>query len=59
MESDETSCRLKIEANDSRWAAFGLAYLKAPVTIESAPTEVVETRNAWSPRLAAAATAPF
>ena len=57
--SDETSCRLVIEANDVRWAAFGVAMLEAPVTIESAPAEMVGTLGAWSARLAAAAaTAP-
>ncbi|WP_426241490.1 helix-turn-helix transcriptional regulator [Nocardioides sp. LHG3406-4] len=57
--SDETSCRLEIEANDARWAAFGLAMLEAPVTIESAPAAVVETLEEWSSRLtAAAASAP-
>ncbi len=57
--SDETSCRLEIEANDVRWAAFGVAMLEAPVTIESAPAEMVGTLDAWSARLAAAAaTAP-
>lgn len=52
---DETSCRVEIEANDARWAAFGLAMLEAPVTIESAPDSVVETLRAWSDRLTAAA----
>lgn len=57
--SDETSCRLEIEANDPRWVAFGLACLEAPITIESAPPEVIATLAAWSGRLAsAAASAP-
>ncbi len=59
VDSDETSCRLEIEANDVRWASFGIAMLEAPVTIESAPAAVVETLNEWSSRLtAAAASAP-
>lgn len=53
--SDETSCRLEIEANDPSWAAFGLAHLDAPVAIESAPPEVLATLESWSARLAAAA----
>ncbi len=53
--SDETSCRLEIEANDVRWAAFGLAMIEAPFTIESAPPELVQTLNSWSARLAAGA----
>ncbi|WP_248580793.1 WYL domain-containing protein [Nocardioides sp. InS609-2] len=57
--SDETSCRLEIEANDVRWAAFGVVMLEAPVTIDSAPPEMIETLIAWSARLAsAAASAP-
>ncbi len=55
MAHDETSCRVEIEANDVRWAAFGLAMLEAPVTIESAPTALVATLRAWSDRLTAAA----
>ncbi len=53
--ADDRSCRLEIEANDVRWAAFGVAMLEAPVTIESAPDDLVETLDAWSARLAAAA----
>jgi predicted DNA-binding transcriptional regulator YafY len=53
--SDKTSCRLEIEANDVRWAAFGLAALEAPVTIHSAPPELIATLNDWSSRLASAA----
>ncbi len=52
---DETSCRVEIEANDVRWAAFGLAMLEAPVTIESAPPALVATLRGWSDRLTAAA----
>lgn len=50
--SDDTSCRLEIEANDARWAAFGLAMLEAPVVLESAPAMVVATLESWSARLA-------
>ena len=53
--ADETSCRVEIEANDARWAAFGLAMLEAPVTLESAAPEVVATLATWSARLGAAA----
>jgi predicted DNA-binding transcriptional regulator YafY len=44
--------RLAIEANDPNWAAFGLAHLAAPVTLESAPQAVVDTLHEWSARLA-------
>ncbi|HEX6151341.1 YafY family protein [Nocardioides sp.] len=47
--------RLAIEANDAQWAAFGLAHLDAPVTLESAPQAVVDTLHEWSARLAATA----
>ncbi len=51
--------RLTIEANDAQWAAFGLAHLAAPVTLESAPQNVVDTLEEWAARLAAtAASAP-
>jgi predicted DNA-binding transcriptional regulator YafY len=47
--------RLAIEANDAQWAAFGLAHLAAPVTLESAPQTVVDTLEEWAARLAATA----
>jgi len=59
-ETDGTEwVRLQIEANDPQWAAFGLAHLAAPATLESAPQVVVDTLHEWSARLAdAAASAP-
>ena len=48
-------CRLEIEANDPRWAAFGLAFLDAEVTLEEAPQVVLDTLAAWSERLGNAA----
>jgi len=50
---DAESCRLDIEASDPRWAAFGLAYLDAPVTLEDAPEVVVQTLQSWSARFEA------
>ena len=55
LDDTETTTRLEIEANDVRWAVFGLGYLDAPVTLESAPPEVVEALADWSARLGAIA----
>ena len=55
VSADGTSCRLEIEANDVRWAAFGLAVLDAPVVVESAPEGLVDTLASWSQRLGEAA----
>jgi predicted DNA-binding transcriptional regulator YafY len=51
VEDDAASCRLEIEADDPSWAAFGLAYLGADVTVEEAPAVVLETLHDWSRRL--------
>jgi len=45
------ACRLEIEANDVRWAVFGLGYLEAEVTIEDAPPAIAATLREWSDRL--------
>ena len=55
LDDDGDACRLEIEATDPRWAAFGLAHLDAPVTIEDAPPVVLDTLRAWSDRLGAMA----
>lgn len=53
LSGDEDACRLEIEASDPRWAAFGLAFLEAPVTLVDVPEEVRQTIADWSDRLAA------
>ena len=53
VSDDPDSCRLEIEANDARWAVFGLGYLDAPVTLEDAPVVVVDALRSWSDRLGA------
>ena len=53
VEDGPDRCRLEIEASDPHWAAFGLAHLDAPVTVEEAPPVVLDTLRTWSDRLGA------
>lgn len=46
--------RLAIDANDTRWAMFGLGYLEAPFMLVEAPDEVREALHTWSERFASA-----
>jgi predicted DNA-binding transcriptional regulator YafY len=43
------------EANDVRWAVFGIGHLEAPVRLLEAPHEVRDALATWSARLGAAA----
>jgi hypothetical protein len=51
---DDTSCRVELDALDTRWAAFGLGVLGAPFTIETATDELRTELAAWADRFAAA-----
>lgn len=55
LEVTDDSVVLAVEANDVRWAVFGLGYLEAPVTLLDAPPELREALVSWSGRLADAA----
>ena len=43
------------DANDVRWAVFGIGYLDAPTRLLDAPEELRAALSDWATRLAASA----